>query len=61
MRFLEKLFGSDNDREVKRLMKQVAEIEALEPQMQALSDDALRAKTDEFKKDWLLVRRQMTF
>ncbi len=50
MRFLEKLFGSDNDREVKRLMKQVAEIEALEPQMQALSDDALRAKTDEFKK-----------
>lgn len=50
MRFLEKLFGSDNDREVKQLMKQVAEIEALEPQMQALSDDALRAKTDEFKK-----------
>lgn len=49
MGFLEKLFGSDNDREVKRLMKQVDEIEALEPQMQALSDDQLRAKTQEFK------------
>jgi len=49
MGFLEKLFGSDNDREVKRLMKQVAEIDALEPQMQALSDDQLRAKTQEFR------------
>ncbi len=49
MRFLEKLFGSDNDREVKRIMKQVEVIDALEPQMKALSDNELRAKTDEFK------------
>ncbi len=49
MGFLEKLFGNENDREVKRLMKKVEEIEALEPQMKALSDTALRAKTDEFK------------
>ncbi len=49
MGFLEKLFGNDNDREVKRLMKKVEEIEALEPQMKALSDTELRAKTDEFK------------
>ncbi len=50
MGFLEKIFGSENDREVKRLMKRVDEIEALEPQMQALSDDALREKTNEFKE-----------
>ncbi len=49
MGFLEKLFGNENDREVKRLMKKVEEIEALEPQMKALSDTELRAKTDEFK------------
>ena len=44
-----KLFGSRNDRLVKQYFAQVAEINALEPQMQALSDDQLRAKTEEFK------------
>jgi preprotein translocase subunit SecA len=44
-----KLFGSRNDRLVKQYFEQVAVINALEPQMQALSDDQLRAKTEEFK------------
>ncbi|SHJ67314.1 preprotein translocase subunit SecA [Paramaledivibacter caminithermalis] len=49
MSLLEKIFGSFNDREVKRLMKTVDEIEALEPDMQALSNEELRGKTDYFK------------
>jgi preprotein translocase subunit SecA len=45
-----KVFGTKNEREVKRLMPQVEAIGALEPAMQKLSDDELRAKTDEFRK-----------
>jgi preprotein translocase subunit SecA len=44
-----KLFGSRNDRLVKQYFEQVAVINALEPQMQSLTDDELRAKTEEFK------------
>jgi preprotein translocase subunit SecA len=47
---LGKVFGTKNEREIKRLMPQVAAINALEPQMQKLSDDQLRAKTDEFRQ-----------
>jgi preprotein translocase subunit SecA len=46
---LKKLFGSSNDRKVKTMMSKVAAINAMEPQMAALSDEALRAKTAEFK------------
>jgi preprotein translocase subunit SecA len=46
---LKKLFGSSNDRKVKTMMSKVAAINAMEPAMAALSDDALRAKTAEFK------------
>ncbi len=46
---LKKLFGSPNDRKVKAMMARVAKINALEPQIAALSDDELRAKTDAFK------------
>lgn len=49
MSLLTKIFGNQNDREIKKLEKQVDAIEALEPQMQTLSDAELRAKTDEFK------------
>ncbi len=49
MKFLEMIFGNQNDREVKRLNQIVAQIEALEPRIQALSDDQLREKTTEFK------------
>ncbi len=45
-----KVFGTKNEREVKRLMPRVAEISALEPAMQKLSDDELRAKTVEFRQ-----------
>ncbi|MBX3481768.1 MAG: preprotein translocase subunit SecA, partial [Caulobacter sp.] len=47
--FARKLFGSANDRQVKGFMAQVGKINALEPAMAALSDEQLRAKTDEFK------------
>ena len=45
-----KVFGTKNEREIKRLMPKVADINALEPAMEALSDDALRAKTAEFRE-----------
>ena len=47
---LGKVFGTKNERELKRLMPQVEAINALEPQVRQLSDDQLRAKTDEFRK-----------
>ncbi|WP_259174644.1 preprotein translocase subunit SecA [Pseudomonas sp. BIGb0164] len=46
---LKKLFGSKNEREVKRMLKTVQLVNAFEEQMVALSDDQLRAKTQEFK------------
>ena len=46
---LKKLFGSSNDRKVKAMAARVAGINALEPAISALSDDDLRAKTEEFK------------
>ena len=49
MGFLQKLFGSHSNHELKRIYPIADKIEALEPQMQALSDEELRAKTDEFK------------
>ena len=47
--FLTKIFGSRNDRLLKQYRKTVAIINAKEPEYEALSDDALRAKTQEFK------------
>ena len=44
-----KIFGSANDRYIKRQYKTVEKINSLEPEISALSDDALRAKTQEFK------------
>jgi preprotein translocase subunit SecA len=44
-----KLFGSSNERALKRLQGKVGPINALEPQFAALSDDALKAKTAEFR------------
>jgi preprotein translocase subunit SecA len=45
-----KLFGSANDRRIRNYQPRVREINALEKDLEALSDDALRARTDEFKK-----------
>ena len=47
--FARKIFGSVNDRRIKSLQPRVAAINALEDEMAALSDDQLRAKTDEFR------------
>ena len=49
MGFLEKLFGSSADREIKRLTPIVTKIESYDEAMHKLSDAELRAKTDEFK------------
>jgi len=46
---MKKVFGSRNDRLVKRMSKTVTQINALEEQISALSDDQLKAKTDEFR------------
>ncbi len=46
---LNKVFGTSNERAVKRLVPRVAEINAFEPQMKAMSDEQLRAKTAEFR------------
>jgi preprotein translocase subunit SecA len=45
-----KLFGSANDRRIKSYMPRVAEINALEQELERLSDEALRARTEEFRK-----------
>jgi len=45
-----KVFGTKNERELKRLRPQVEAINALEPAMQKLSDEELRAKTEEFRQ-----------
>ncbi|MGB6242891.1 MAG: preprotein translocase subunit SecA [Castellaniella sp.] len=47
---LKKIIGSRNDRLLKQYRKQVAQINALEPALQALSDDELQAKTAEFRQ-----------
>ena len=47
---LKKIFGSRNDRLIKQYSQAVKRINALEPAMQALNDEALRAKTDEFRQ-----------
>ncbi len=45
-----KVFGSRNERLVKRMFKEVDKINALEDSVKGLSDDELRAKTDEFRQ-----------
>jgi len=44
-----KIFGSSNDRKIKTFRAGVDQINALEPEIQALSDEALKARTDEFR------------
>src|SRR5213593_4111131 len=47
---LAKVVGTQNERELKRLRPLVGEINALEPEIAALSDEQLRAKTAEFRQ-----------
>ena len=48
--FLTKLFGSRNDRLLKQYRKTVARINAMEPELEKLDDQALKAKTQAFKE-----------
>ncbi len=48
-KIMKKVFGSRNDRLVKRMMKTVQQINDLEPEISALSDEQLKAKTQEFR------------
>lgn len=50
MAFWRSLFGDENAAALKRAEPIVAKVNALEPEFKALSDEALRGKTDEFKK-----------
>ena len=43
------LFGDSNDREIKKFNPLIEQIAGFEPALEALDDDALKAKTDEFK------------
>jgi preprotein translocase subunit SecA len=49
MGLIEKVFGTHSEREIKRILSLVDQIEALEPEFVKLSDEALKAKTIEFK------------
>ncbi|MEO3389331.1 preprotein translocase subunit SecA [Mesorhizobium sp. CAU 1741] len=46
-----KIFGSSNDRRIKGFRPQIEAINALEKDLEALSDEALRARTDQFRKE----------
>lgn len=50
MGLLEKIFGNYSEKEVKRITPMVKKIEALAPEFETLSDEALTAKTEEFKE-----------
>ncbi len=50
MSIIDKIIGTHSERELKRIRSTVDSIEAMRPKMQALSDEELRGKTDEFKK-----------
>ncbi len=47
---LKKIFGSRNDRLIRQYSQKVRAINALEPKIQALSDEELRGKTEEFRQ-----------
>ena len=50
MNLIEKMFGTHSEREIKRITPLVDQIDALRPQMQALTDEQLADKTKEFKE-----------
>ena len=50
MKLVEKIFGTHSERELKRIMPLVDQIEALRPTMMELTDEQLKNKTEEFKK-----------
>ncbi len=49
--FAKRVFGSANDRHLRKYQQKVVAINALEPELEALSDEELRARTAEFRKE----------
>ncbi|MDQ3064050.1 MAG: hypothetical protein M3R14_14490, partial [Acidobacteriota bacterium] len=49
-KFFNKILGSNTDRYLKKIAPVVQQINSLEPNLQKLSDDELRARTDKFKE-----------
>ena len=49
MKLTEKIFGTHSQRELKRILPIVDAIEALRPQMMEMTDEQMKAKTEEFK------------
>ena len=49
-KLIAKVFGTSNEREIKRIVPLVERINALEPETKQLTDEQLRAKTDEFRQ-----------
>ena len=45
LKFIKSIFGDDNEREIKRMMKYVQEINVFEPQLEKMSDSSLAGKT----------------
>ena len=58
VKLLTKVFGSRNDRTLRRMRKVVEQINRMEPDMEKLSDDELKAKTNEFRaRAWRRANR----
>src|SRR3989337_4110164 len=60
LNLIKKIVGTKNDREVKRIRPYVEQINSFEAQFQSLGDDALLAKTDEFKNRIRETTAQLT-
>lgn len=60
VKVVDKIFGTHSERELKRIMPLVDKIEELRPAMQALSDEELKAKRMNTKRDWRKERRWMS-
>ncbi|HRO50816.1 MAG TPA: preprotein translocase subunit SecA, partial [Hyphomicrobium sp.] len=50
--FASKIFGSSNDRRVKGYRSRVEAINAMEPEVAKLTDDELRARTEDFRRQY---------
>ncbi len=59
-KLLTSIFGTKHERDVKRMLPLVAEISALEPEISALTDEGLRAKTAEFRERLRPVVEELT-
>jgi preprotein translocase subunit SecA len=49
-KFIAKIFGTSNEREIKRIVPLMERVNVIEPETKQLSDEQLRAKTDEFRQ-----------